>query len=662
MKNFYKTLASAALALFALPALAFTPGTTFAWDGSEPANGTQVESLDVIYVYFSANDTDYIDASWSAEEFLENLVLTDGVNTYPFRNVSNSKFTAKPYFKFTLKEAITTGGTYTLTIPENSVYIYNADFEDEQKVSPEFTASWTIADAGEVVQAETEFESVNPAVLAQVLCYVYDSDYEKEFSLLKSNTSAEVYDASNVKVATASIMELAPGTFALNPDNTVTTAGTYTITIPKGTFGGDGFIADVCTGEVEIAGCSSPGKVSITPDNSSPLTELSGKVTITFEDYDEICFTHGVETGSTVLITGPNGFSSKYAVTLDANTATIEIDEAITAEGIYHLRTALADFAYFGDEDVYFEGLDFEYTIGDGMYYDISIDPAPGTVASFKDFNITFGGAQSLSIKEDAGPSDFPYYGKVADDGTITKVQNMMFGPINTPEAGDFTTYAEASSPVLNIYTYAEVTEVGKYAIVLPAGAVYVDNQPFENDLVFKYTIDGEVVEIEYTVACEPADGANVKTLDEIKFTFSTETEGVTFKCNSLLQPEFARYEDGAAVQAYNGTFVSEDNVIVWTPYYGTVTDEGDYVFKVGEGWMTMTDADGNVTKSEAITLSFHIDGTDAVEAVVADGNEALNVYNLQGIQILKNAGEDALDSLPSGLYIVNGEKRLIKH
>lgn len=48
----------------------------------------------------------------------------------------------------------------------------------------------------------------------------------------------------------------------------------------------------------------------------------------------------------------------------------------------------------------------------------------------------------------------------------------------------------------------------------------------------------------------------------------------------------------------------------------------------------------------------------DGIESVPVDGVNKYNVYDLNGMKILTNA--DNLDSLPSGLYIINGVKTLI--
>ena len=53
------------------------------------------------------------------------------------------------------------------------------------------------------------------------------------------------------------------------------------------------------------------------------------------------------------------------------------------------------------------------------------------------------------------------------------------------------------------------------------------------------------------------------------------------------------------------------------------------------------------------------IDEPSSTESVTADNALRYNVYNLEGVKLLTNAR--SLKSLPSGIYIVNGKKTVIK-
>lgn len=56
------------------------------------------------------------------------------------------------------------------------------------------------------------------------------------------------------------------------------------------------------------------------------------------------------------------------------------------------------------------------------------------------------------------------------------------------------------------------------------------------------------------------------------------------------------------------------------------------------------------------------IDNTNSIESIA--GNEATdnNVYNLQGILVIKNASAEQINALPAGLYIINGKKVVVRN
>lgn len=75
------------------------------------------------------------------------------------------------------------------------------------------------------------------------------------------------------------------------------------------------------------------------------------------------------------------------------------------------------------------------------------------------------------------------------------------------------------------------------------------------------------------------------------------------------------------------------------------------------DGEKAETDENGNyvveITKDTNITIS----ETTGIESVSIAPNAINNVYNMQGILIIKNASTEQINNLPAGLYIVNGKK-----
>ena len=50
-----------------------------------------------------------------------------------------------------------------------------------------------------------------------------------------------------------------------------------------------------------------------------------------------------------------------------------------------------------------------------------------------------------------------------------------------------------------------------------------------------------------------------------------------------------------------------------------------------------------------------------AIGTVAAEKNQLVDVYNLAGILVLRNADAEAIRNLPAGFYIAGGRKILVK-
>lgn len=63
-----------------------------------------------------------------------------------------------------------------------------------------------------------------------------------------------------------------------------------------------------------------------------------------------------------------------------------------------------------------------------------------------------------------------------------------------------------------------------------------------------------------------------------------------------------------------------------------------------------------NVAPVQAITATYIVASTGVNAVFDADTTE-FDVYGINGLKILKAADNKAVDSLPAGLYIINGKK-----
>lgn len=97
--------------------------------------------------------------------------------------------------------------------------------------------------------------------------------------------------------------------------------------------------------------------------------------------------------------------------------------------------------------------------------------------------------------------------------------------------------------------------------------------------------------------------------------------------------------------------------------WYATGVKEGEttlyFSIECNKNDMGFYDFSDSRTISKRINV---VEGMGAVDSVDRDAQSGpYHVYNLQGVMILKTDDKDKIEELPSGLYIINGKKTLIR-
>lgn len=155
-----------------------------------------------------------------------------------------------------------------------------------------------------------------------------------------------------------------------------------------------------------------------------------------------------------------------------------------------------------------------------------------------------------------------------------------------------------------------------------------------------------------------PADGSTVEELTSVVFTFSyyvnkTENEEIlprlyNEQTTAEIPVEYStKHEDGVTTMYQAAIKATEP-----------IRENGRYILEVPEGYFV----DANGKNVAACTLSFTVKNEDTgIEEIIAKENNGWVVYNAAGVKLFETTDAETVNSLPSGLYIINGEKVFVK-
>ncbi|MBR5476982.1 MAG: chitobiase/beta-hexosaminidase C-terminal domain-containing protein [Bacteroidaceae bacterium] len=174
---------------------------------------------------------------------------------------------------------------------------------------------------------------------------------------------------------------------------------------------------------------------------------------------------------------------------------------------------------------------------------------------------------------------------------------------------------------------------------------------------IAKYTITGDA-EAAVIKEVTPANGTTVEELSYFVFTFSyyashTDNTEIAPKLHLEGSDELITLEK--SVQKADGTYIGMQQAALKT--VEPVTANGTYILEIPTGYF----CDGNGKDIEGITLKYTVENDTAIEDITADGQNGWVIYNTNGIKVLDTMDASKVKSLPSGIYIVNGIKTVIK-
>lgn len=203
------------------------------------------------------------------------------------------------------------------------------------------------------------------------------------------------------------------------------------------------------------------------------------------------------------------------------------------------------------------------------------------------------------------------------------------------------------------------ITDAGNYVVDVPSG-FFVLGEQFESSLN-KHTLvyyEIKAASKDFKLEVNPAGGNVTEIPAIIEFT---ATELSALACNFDLAPTL-KDADG---NMYTVSFAYPEDWNKWNAIDvvladGAITADGTYTLTIPAGAL-YNDSDGNYSNLEDIVIVYIIGTGSGIDSIVANAGGKVDIYTVNGVNVLRNADTAAVKALKKGLYIINGKKVMLK-
>lgn len=186
----------------------------------------------------------------------------------------------------------------------------------------------------------------------------------------------------------------------------------------------------------------------------------------------------------------------------------------------------------------------------------------------------------------------------------------------------------------------------GLYTLTIDAGTIFGEDGGTNPAITNVWTVTGaiDLNDIEYSSVL-PRDGSELEALTALKITFPQS-------------PALSKGLDAKIIvdgKEYDFTLENNRLSVTVSP---EITEFGTYNVTLPAGSVySLETGHGN----KLIALTYQIVHESGIETLAFDNRESLVVYNCQGVCLMRNATLQDFQTLPCGLYVVNGKKVLKK-
>lgn len=392
---------------------------------------------------------------------------------------------------------------------------------------------------------------------------------------------------------------------------------------------------------------------SVTPAENSYSTSLD-KIEFTYGEkvYTTSTATAAVYKGEekvadAILTTNEDETGLGLVVTAQFVEIGTQTPKEINEFGAYVLKVDSQSIAneYFNEETPWTDGLQGHGTCNPDFTVAFNIDPAILAVESVDPAPYVEGGEYSKEI-----PAEI----NITLSGEGAKVNSALV------------TYG------MNTRVPAETKVEGKVITVTVPEAALAENNigvsvaaVNENGTPISYGTDGVILltyqmpkNILVPTEVTPADGSTVKSIATVELTVDSKYGVGELNTNNVITVK----KDGAEASNISAAidYATGDDMnkmmITFTP---EITEDGTYTVVIPEE--TFYDLDGNLFNPE-LTYTFIVDKSTNIGGVeVEDANAVVEVYSVDGCLVSKGKKADVMKKLVKGIYIINGQKVVIR-
>lgn len=308
----------------------------------------------------------------------------------------------------------------------------------------------------------------------------------------------------------------------------------------------------------------------------------------------------------------------------------VKLTNAITAPGVYTLSFP-NQFFLIGEQfdSRSAKGAEYTFTVT-GNNTDIVPTFDAGKVASLSEVTITFNGATDLSVNQASTRAAGDPIEVLTARGVKTYVDNVK---VNGNQA---------------VLTLPEAIDAeGKYGIHVPSGYFSNNGTPILTPLTATYTVAAEQ---EANITFVPANKSAMVEFKQVEITFKDYNEVGLGSGRATIY----NVKDGKSRTLPDAEYGVEFNQMVQklNSTGATISTDGAYYISFPDGYFL----DGNGNSIPGFEYHFTIDKNLGITGIGADENGNYVVYTLGGV-LIANGKAEVLNSLESGMYIINGKR-----